>query len=170
MVMATGEYEFEGIFMDTQLPFPGATVFMFVIFVLVMAIIMMNLLVGLAVDDIKEVQDHAELKKLSSQVEQIFELEKILPSFILERRSVQKIRLDSKESTFWKLKDVMTKQNIWETITEREQRREEKEGLDDLMKSLDNIKEEISEKMIKLQSEFSTQMKLLREELKTDGN
>ena len=33
-----------------------------------MAIIMMNLLVGLAVDDIKEVQDHAELKKLSSQV------------------------------------------------------------------------------------------------------
>ncbi len=51
-----------------QLPFPGATVFMFVIFVLVMAIIMMNLLVGLAVDDIKEVQDHAELKKLSSQV------------------------------------------------------------------------------------------------------
>lgn len=72
--------------------------------------------------------------------------------------------------SFWKLKDVMTKQNIWETIKEREQRREEKEGLDDLIKSLDNIKEEISEKMIKLQSEFSIQMKLLREELKTDGN
>ena len=64
----------------------------------------------------------------------------------------------------------MTKQNIWETITEREQRREENEGMDDLMKSLDNIKEEISEKMIKLQYEFSIQMKLLREELKTDGN
>ena len=33
-----------------------------------MAIIMMNLLVGLAVDDIQEVQRNAELKKLSSQV------------------------------------------------------------------------------------------------------
>ena len=33
-----------------------------------MGIIMMNLLVGLAVDDIKEVQDNAQLKKLSAQV------------------------------------------------------------------------------------------------------
>ena len=51
-----------------QLPFPGATIVLFVVFVVVMAIIMMNLFVGLAVDDIKEVQEHAELKKLASQV------------------------------------------------------------------------------------------------------
>ena len=57
-----------------QLPFPGATIVLFVVFVVVMAIIMMNLFVGLAVDDIKEVQEHAELKKLSSQVEPIVAL------------------------------------------------------------------------------------------------
>ena len=42
--------------------------FLFVVFVVVMGIIMMNLLVGLAVDDIKEVQDNAQLKKLAAQV------------------------------------------------------------------------------------------------------
>ena len=61
----------------------------------------------------------------------------------------------------------MAKQNIWETITEREHWREEKEELEDITNSLENLKEEISEQMIKIQSEFTTQMKLLREEIRT---
>ena len=69
--MMIGEYEFEGIFTDHQdhqadlIPFPEYSTFLFCVFVLIMSIIIMNLMVGLAVDDIKEVQEHAELEKLS---------------------------------------------------------------------------------------------------------
>ena len=67
-----GEFEFEGMFTEndnsTRDPFPVYSSILFIVFVLVMSIIIMNLLVGLAVDDIKEIQEHAELQKLSIQV------------------------------------------------------------------------------------------------------
>ena len=44
------------------------TYILFVIFLILMAIIIMNLLVGLAVDDIKAVQEQAVLKRLAMQV------------------------------------------------------------------------------------------------------
>ena len=83
MVMATGEFEFEGIFHpdNGDLPFPYATIVLFIVFLAVMTIILMNLMVGLAVDDIREVQGNAELKKLSAQVELVLEMEKSFPSF-----------------------------------------------------------------------------------------
>jgi hypothetical protein len=85
-VMMIGEYEFEGIFtehdrpnttqeaaaenMETarNLPFPNYSAFVFTGFVLVMSIIIMNLMVGLAVDDITEIQNNAEVQKLSLNV------------------------------------------------------------------------------------------------------
>ena len=48
--------------------FVGYTAFLFFVFVIVMSIIM-NLLTGLAVDDIQTIAENAELKKLSMQVE-----------------------------------------------------------------------------------------------------
>ena len=71
-VMMIGEFEFEGMFTATDDvladPFPIYSGLLFIIFVLIMSIIIMNLLVGLAVDEIKEIQEHAELQKLSIQV------------------------------------------------------------------------------------------------------
>ena len=66
-VMMIGEFEFEGIFTDND-PFPVYSAILFIVFVLIMSIIIMNLLVGLAVDDIKEIQENAELEKLSMHV------------------------------------------------------------------------------------------------------
>ena len=67
-----GEFEFEGIFTDNggpiDDPFPVYSAILFIVFVLIMSIIIMNLLVGLAVDDIKEIQENAELEKLSMHV------------------------------------------------------------------------------------------------------
>ena len=73
-VMMIKEFEFEGMFIDAETdaskdPFPAYSSFLFIIFVLVMSIIIMNLLVGLAVDDIKQIQENAELQKLSMQVD-----------------------------------------------------------------------------------------------------
>ena len=68
-VMMIGEFEFENIFFEdtTPLAFPVTTTILFIVFLIVMAIIIMNLLVGLAVDDIKAVQDQAVLKRLAMQ-------------------------------------------------------------------------------------------------------
>ena len=83
-VMMIGEFEYEGMIIlvlterlyaelldlidyenDT---FVGYTAFIFIVFVIIMSIIIMNLLTGLAVDDIQSIAENAELKKLSMQV------------------------------------------------------------------------------------------------------
>ena len=77
-VMMIGEFEFEGIFTDNggpfYDPFPVYSAILFIVFVLIMSIIIMNLLVGLAVDDIKEIQENAELEKLSMHVSKQLQL------------------------------------------------------------------------------------------------
>ena len=50
-------------------PFVGYTVILFVTFVFVMTIIMMNLITGLALDDIQKIAENAEFQNLSMQVE-----------------------------------------------------------------------------------------------------
>ncbi|KAG8199670.1 hypothetical protein JTE90_022120 [Oedothorax gibbosus] len=84
-VMMIGEIEFDGIFNDpdNKLHFKGPTYALFVIFLLIMAVIIMNLLVGLAVDDIKGVQEKAELKRLAMKVELVLTVERILPVMML---------------------------------------------------------------------------------------
>ena len=79
-VMMTGEFEYEGIFFkdgeggkrgkgpSVVLAFPEITIMFFIAFLIVMSIIIVNLLVGLAVDDIKEVREAAALKKAALQV------------------------------------------------------------------------------------------------------
>ena len=81
--MMIGEYEFEGIFTEhhnrentetenaleaRNNPFPVYSGLVFVVFVFVMTIIIMNMLVGLAVDDIVEIQNNAQFSKLSLNV------------------------------------------------------------------------------------------------------
>ena len=84
VVMMIGEYEFEGIFTEhddpehteqqeieegaKMIPFPAYSSLVFLGFVFVMSIVIMNLMVGLAVDDITEIQNNAELQKLSLNV------------------------------------------------------------------------------------------------------
>ena len=69
-VMSIGELEYDNMFFDNLdiVHYKWTTRAFFVAFVLVMPIIIMNLLVGLAVDDIKTVQENAILKRLAMQV------------------------------------------------------------------------------------------------------
>ena len=70
--MMVGEFEYEALFphdaADKPPPFEYYSNLMFVVFVLVMGIVVMNLLVGLAVDDIQEIQENAEMHQLSLNV------------------------------------------------------------------------------------------------------
>ncbi|XP_071818880.1 transient receptor potential cation channel subfamily A member 1 homolog isoform X3 [Apostichopus japonicus] len=108
-VMMIGEFEFDSIFHSqdylnteelqpgednyflTHVFYSGTTYTVFVVFAIIMSILIMNLLVGLAVDDIKEVQEQARLKRFGMQVDLAFEVQEALPMFIW-RRSITKYK------------------------------------------------------------------------------
>ncbi len=76
--MMIGELSYDEIFFDTpqktwyrevaMLPYKTTTLLFFLAFVVIVSIIVMNLLVGLAVDNIKDVQSSAVLQRLAMQV------------------------------------------------------------------------------------------------------
>ncbi|GFS20969.1 transient receptor potential cation channel subfamily A member 1-like protein [Elysia marginata] len=82
-----GEFEFDDIFnnSDNEVLYPAASYTIFIIFLVIMTIIIMNLLVGLAVDDIKAVQEQAALKRMAMQVELALDVERVIPNFIRRR-------------------------------------------------------------------------------------
>jgi transient receptor potential cation channel subfamily A protein 1 len=81
-VMMIGEMEYTAIFLGLEgiadpnsseahslkTYYSGITYALFVTFLIILSIIIMNLLVGLAVDDIKAVQEKAALTRLAMQV------------------------------------------------------------------------------------------------------
>lgn len=81
-VMMLGEFNFDDMFADENIWYPAPSYVIFAVFVILMPIITMNLLVGLAVDDIKGVQEQAELKRLAMQVELVLNVESVLPAFL----------------------------------------------------------------------------------------
>ncbi|XP_077977581.1 uncharacterized protein LOC144433145 [Glandiceps talaboti] len=99
-VMMTGEFEYDDLFhaigylddddydktsdeyFEMTVWYEAVTYVIFACFIVVAAILIMNLLVGLAVDDIKEVQEQAVLKKHAMQVELALDVEQMLPLFL----------------------------------------------------------------------------------------
>ncbi|XP_070568500.1 transient receptor potential cation channel subfamily A member 1 homolog [Ptychodera flava] len=96
-VMLTGEFEYSNIFhgigyleqceYDKESPeyfekmvwYEGVTYVIFAIFIVIAAILIMNLLIGLALHDVKAVQEKAELKKHALQIEFALDVEQMLP-------------------------------------------------------------------------------------------
>eukprot|EP00794_Sanderia_malayensis_P000302 gene302-929_t len=78
LVMMSGELDFSSVFDSTFVPPPAAWP-MFLMFVVLLTIILMNLLVGLAVDDIQEVQKQAVLNRMKMQIDLALDAEKSLP-------------------------------------------------------------------------------------------
>ncbi len=99
-VMMIGDLSYDSVFFDTpqkriyekiaMLPYRTTTLLFFLVFVIIMAIIVMNLLVGLAVDNIKDVQDNAVLQRLAMQVELNLDVEKMLPGFIRRKFTIRR--------------------------------------------------------------------------------
>nr|AEL30802.1 transient receptor potential cation channel subfamily A member 1 [Carollia brevicauda] len=72
-------------FLRNELAYPFLSFVQLVSFTLFVPIILMNLLIGLAVGDIAEVQKHALLKRIAMQVELHTNLEKKLPLWFLRK-------------------------------------------------------------------------------------
>ncbi|XP_020010675.2 LOW QUALITY PROTEIN: transient receptor potential cation channel subfamily A member 1 [Castor canadensis] len=72
-------------FLRKQLAYPTLSFAQLIVFTMFVPIVLMNLLIGLAVGDIAEVQKHASLKRIAMQVELHTSLEKKLPLWFLRK-------------------------------------------------------------------------------------
>ncbi|KAL7840877.1 hypothetical protein AOLI_G00262000, partial [Acnodon oligacanthus] len=88
-VMTVGELNYQNSLLEAyeqnQLAFPEITYVVFVLFVLLMPILLMNLMIGLAVGDIAEVQRNATLKRIAMQINLHTNLEEKLPYWFMKR-------------------------------------------------------------------------------------
>uniref|UniRef100_A0A665VPT3 Ion transport domain-containing protein n=1 Tax=Echeneis naucrates TaxID=173247 RepID=A0A665VPT3_ECHNA len=88
-VMMAGELNYQNNFLDAylsnKLPFGLLTYFILVHFVLLMPILLVNLMIGLAVGDIAEVQRNAALKRIAMQIDLHTALEDKLPYWFMKR-------------------------------------------------------------------------------------
>ncbi|XP_077364943.1 transient receptor potential cation channel subfamily A member 1-like [Festucalex cinctus] len=88
-VMTVGDLNYHNNFLNPllskELPFSSLTYGTFTCFVLVMPIILVNLLIGLAVGDIAEVQRNAAMKRIAMQIELHTALEEKLPYWFIKR-------------------------------------------------------------------------------------
>ncbi|XP_071078636.1 transient receptor potential cation channel subfamily A member 1 homolog [Haliotis cracherodii] len=99
-VMMIGEFEFDAIINEQlksssvdnrdEVHFPEAAYVLFVTFLILVSIIVTNLLIGLAVADIKAVQDQSAFKKMAMQVDLALDVEKILPDFIRRKTYIRR--------------------------------------------------------------------------------
>ncbi|XP_072234361.1 transient receptor potential cation channel subfamily A member 1-like [Leuresthes tenuis] len=88
-VMMVGELNYQSNFLDAflknELPFGVLTYLIFVNFVMLMPILLVNLMIGLAVGDIAEVQRNAALKRIAMQIDLHTALEDKLPYWFMKR-------------------------------------------------------------------------------------
>ncbi|XP_033842208.1 transient receptor potential cation channel subfamily A member 1b [Periophthalmus magnuspinnatus] len=88
-VMMVGELNYQNNFLDSylkdELPFDILTYLIFISFILLMPILLVNLMIGLAVGDIAEVQRNAALKRIAMQIDLHTSLEDKLPYWFVKR-------------------------------------------------------------------------------------
>ncbi|KAF5401189.1 hypothetical protein PHET_05455 [Paragonimus heterotremus] len=94
IVMISGELEFvQALFSryqsnassDVHVRYVTLTYVLFIVFIIVMAIALTNMLIGLAVGDVKEIQSQAIISKLRITIQTLFEAEDLLKTLRIKR-------------------------------------------------------------------------------------
>ncbi|UJR31398.1 hypothetical protein I4U23_018892 [Adineta vaga] len=87
VTMMLGELDYDQSYMNTmdEQHFSWINLIMLLLFAIMMPILLMNLLVGLAIGDLMQIQQNARLKRLAMQVHLHTNLEKKLPNKLIER-------------------------------------------------------------------------------------
>uniref|UniRef100_A0A3B4A594 Ion transport domain-containing protein n=1 Tax=Periophthalmus magnuspinnatus TaxID=409849 RepID=A0A3B4A594_9GOBI len=102
-VMMVGELNYQNNFLDSylkdELPFDILTYLIFISFILLMPILLVNLMIGLAVGDIAEVQRNAALKRIAMQIDLHTSLEDKLPYWFVKR-------VDKPSTTIYPMKEM----------------------------------------------------------------
>ncbi|XP_025264331.1 transient receptor potential channel pyrexia-like isoform X2 [Camponotus floridanus] len=101
IVMMSGELEFEDVFFDNKLKYPGTAHVMILCFVILVTVILMNLMVGLAVSDIQEIRRTADLERLVRHAEIIGRFENMLFSKLIDDTHACKIIQACRKTTLF---------------------------------------------------------------------
>lgn len=119
-----GEFDYGDIFNSwrdsnepaSQLHYSFSAYLLFILFMIVMSIIVMNLLTALAIDDVNEMTRKAESKKLGLQIDLALDVEVAIPSFmspLIRKMSGRTDTIDLKpENQF-----TAFLKNVWREIT-----------------------------------------------------
>lgn len=85
--MMLGELNYDRVYLEgfDEQHFSITNFIMLLLFIVIMPILLMNLLVGLAIGDLMQIQQNARLKRLAMQVQLHTNLEKILPEKLMRR-------------------------------------------------------------------------------------
>ena len=111
------EFEFDQIFNGDYNPVMTAWV-LYMLYIIINCIIMMNMLVGLAVDDIKGVQEQAALKRIGMQVDHTLDVEKILPkSYRVKYVKLEEAIIVNRENewsfwSFWQTRSPLSSKTL----------------------------------------------------------
>ncbi|XP_039201373.1 transient receptor potential cation channel subfamily A member 1 [Crotalus tigris] len=102
--MMLGDVNYREAFLEPmlvdKLPFPFLSFLILILFSLLIPILLMNLLIGLAVGDIAEVQKFAAMKRIAMQINLHTNLEKKLPYWFLNRVDQQSMVIYPNRSRF----------------------------------------------------------------------
>ncbi|XP_077979567.1 transient receptor potential cation channel subfamily A member 1-like [Glandiceps talaboti] len=144
-VMTIGEIDYVDIFHSgiSLYPFNTISHVLFVIFLFLMPIVLMNLLVGIAVGDIDKIQQNAELGKIEIEVLFTGQIENNVPKWIqrkfyLAMETTEPNKL--KKMKFMKLKRLLVRQlKNEEAIDAENKRNRDSEKLERMQKEIDQI-------------------------------
>uniref|UniRef100_A0A674NZZ9 Transient receptor potential cation channel, subfamily A, member 1b n=1 Tax=Takifugu rubripes TaxID=31033 RepID=A0A674NZZ9_TAKRU len=126
-VMMVGELNYQNNFLDPylkdELPFGLLTYFVFVSFIIVMPILLVNLMIGLAVGDIAEVQRNASLKRIAMQIELHTALEERLPYWFVKQVDKNSVVVypNRKCSKVQLITGIDEKDEIWSRVQAKSQ-------------------------------------------------
>uniref|UniRef100_A0A8B9MQY0 Transient receptor potential cation channel subfamily A member 1 n=1 Tax=Accipiter nisus TaxID=211598 RepID=A0A8B9MQY0_9AVES len=122
--MMLGDINYHDAFLDpllsSELPYPFLSYTVLIIFTLLIPILLMNLLIGLAVGDIAEVQKYAALKRIAMQVNLHTNLEKKLPFWFLSRVDQESITVYPNRPRYCGFMDSTTDAQSTDTTLELE--------------------------------------------------
>ena len=137
MIMMSGEIEYADIFFKDKppkawgekwdqgwetVPFPFMTYSMFIIFFFSVAIVALNVLVGLTVDDIRNFLQNADLRKLTMRLKFILQMER--HTHTTQKRQKKTLSKEIKKSSKCDLpgtSDLISKARIWEKIEKKQE-------------------------------------------------
>jgi len=152
-IMFMGEINFDMYFVpltltsEAQVNYPYATFTILPLFIICMPLLLMNLLVGLAVDDISESLATAKLEHSARLVEGVFNAEALLPKKVLPvvRHPTTKLYPNKKLWYGASLYDFKA-ERVEEILTRKQQHEEESRDSADnkILSTLSQLKEQLS--------------------------
>ena len=184
MVMMSGEFEAGDIFFPEDggsNPFPDMTYAMFIVFFILMSLLLLNLLVGLTVNDVNNFVEIAKLKKMSNRLKFVLNMERSFRDFndskvlhfcfkIVRYSKRFEEKIEEKDLT---KDDLDQKSKMWKQVIEESIQEEttltiaqKVRGIEYDMKKLREEREVETQRVINMNENFQSAMQDLKSDLK----